>query len=55
LLRLTIAASFWSHANKELIAASFYFVVTAVECEFELGHVFGQNARGCDLRHRAMK
>src|SRR5205823_12884396 len=47
LLWIAIAATFWSHPDKEFIAASLSFVFAAVECEFELAHVIGQTARRC--------
>src|SRR2546428_13829935 len=45
LLGVAITAAFWSHPNKELIAALLAFVFTAVECEFELGHVSRKTGR----------
>src|SRR5205823_2203977 len=45
LLRIAIAATFRSDADKDLIAASLSFVFAAVESEFELAYVIGQTAR----------
>ena len=55
LLRFAVTAAFWSRADKELIAAPLSFVLTAVECKFELVYVVRQTVRGRHLCHRAMK